>query len=103
MNIRRTLVTASCAAALIVPTGLMAQQDTTRRDTTRMQESTRRRMQDSTRRRMQDSTRRDTTMRGMNMNRNTTRTTPPAVTPRATSDQRLPVQKRGEAAGTLDL
>ena len=113
MNVRRTLVAASCAAALIVPTGLTAQQrDTTRRDTTRMQDSTRRGMRDSTRRdttgmrgmnmntnrtRAQDSTRRDTSANRMNRN-NTTRTTP-----RATSDQRLPVQKRGEAAGTLDL
>jgi hypothetical protein len=118
MNVRRTLVTASCAAALIVPTGLTAQQrDTTRRDTTRMQDTTRRTTQDSTRRGMRDSTRRDTTgMRGMNMNRMQdtarmrrdsaaarTNRAAPAATPRATSDQRLPVQKRGEAAGTLDL
>ena len=101
MNVRRTLVTASCAAALIVPTGLTAQQrDTTRRDTTRMQDSTRR-MRDTTMRmnmnRMQDTARmrRDSVAR---VNR-----AAPAVTPRATSDQRLPVQKRGEAAGTLDL
>jgi len=108
MNVRRTLVTASCAAALIVPTGLMAQQDTTRRDTSRVRDTTR--MQDSTRRmrdtmsmrmntnRMQDTAR----MRRDSAAARTNRAAP-ATTPRATSDQRLPVQKRGEAAGTLDL
>jgi hypothetical protein len=110
MNIRRTLVTASCAAALIVPTGLTAQVDTTRRDTSRVRDTTR--MQDTTRRGMRDTSAaarnrnmmnraQDTTRRDTTANRN--RAMPPAVTPRATSDQRLPVQKRGEAAGTLDL
>lgn len=61
MNIRRPFVTAACAATLIIPSALIAQQDTTRRDTTRA------------------------------------RGTP------VTSQQRLKVQKRGEAAGTLDV
>ena len=62
----RAFVTAACAATLILPSAVMAQQDTTRRDTT---------------------SRRDTTARG---------------TP-VTSQQRLRVQKRGEASGTLDI
>jgi len=57
----RAFVTAACAATLIIPSALMAQQDTTRRDTTRA------------------------------------RGTP------VTSQQRLKVQKRGEASGTLDV
>lgn len=78
---RRSIVTAACAATLALPTAMMAQQDTTRmRDSTRMRDGMRT---------MQDTTNRRT--RG--------------TMPRATSDQRLRVQKNtsGQAAGTLDV
>ncbi len=82
MTTRRSILTAACAATLILPATMMAQQDTARmRDTTRMRDGMR--MQDTTNRRSRSAT----------------------STPRATSEQRLRVQKNsaGQAAGTLDV